>query len=88
MREMRSPELWINKRIPYDLSFEHLPYDICDECGRLYPEDELAGFLYPVSEKDFELLDLLGIDEALTFCQDCRAALERTEAARIFPHNH
>lgn len=86
-RLMRRPELWVGKRIPVSLDFEHLPYDRCDECGRLYPADKLAGFLYPVSEADFALLDALGIDEALAFCPSCRAelefraVLERAEAA-------
>jgi len=84
LRKMRNPNRWYGKRMPRNLVWEHLwrLIDVCDNCRRFCPPTDLHSLLWPECEADMRLQEVLGVEEALSYCPGCLAELE-AEADKI-----
>lgn len=84
-RMMRNPELWIGRRIPSDMSDDHLwDWGVCDDCQRFYHLDQMHALLWPISEADWLLQKAVGVEEAQSFCADCLAEIQ-ADADKVDP---
>lgn len=86
MRKMKNPKRWIGRKAPRDLDWEEhwTEIDVCDNCRVFHHPDDLASFLYPMCDADFDLQDALHIEEAQSFCPACLEELAR-DADKIDP---
>jgi len=78
MRKMQNPEKWIGRREPANLEWEHHWWAIskCDNCQCFYRPDDLYALLSPQSETDWVLQEMIGVEEAQSFCPACLSEIE------------